>query len=61
MLYEKKRKKINDYEEPIKNNEDSTLNSDKVKSTEKISSLSKSKKKSFNQLLHKRTFNTEIS
>lgn len=58
MLYEKKRKKINDYEEPIKNNEDSTLNSDKVKSNEKISSLSKSKKKNFNKLLYKRTFNT---
>lgn len=58
MLYEKKRKKINDYEEPIKNNEDSTLNSDKVKSNEKISSLNKSKKKHFNKLLHKRTFNT---
>lgn len=60
MLYEKKRKKINDYEEPIKNNEDS-INSDKVKSTQKISSLSKSKNKGFNKLLHKRTFNTEIS
>lgn len=44
-----------------KNKEDSTQNSDRTGSNEKVSSLSLNKKKSFAKILNKRASNIEVS